>query len=165
MSKFSTSGTSWARPSRRQFDGKLILPCNMSQGSGRGLVIVDTSGSMSEAECNVALRELECILLSFPQAKVVMRQYDTRLANEKHFTKNDFPLRVPHTWLGRGGTDLTEAFAQAKKEAGKFQWFVVVSDMFWDYKAVCNPGIPTIWLVTSNISAKPNFGEVVTNVK
>lgn len=151
------------RPARRSCHRKdIILPAKHSRGGGKGLVIVDTSGSMTEKECETAFVWIEDVVRDFPGAKITIAQCDTRLIEEsiQDFDRHDFPLKVPPTWWGRGGTNLAPAFEWAKQNPGVYKWIAVVSDMMWSYDDSPDPGTPTIWLSTRYKPENLHYGDV-----
>jgi|GEM_PF-7126999 len=151
LSKVCPEGYSYTRPSRRHGHRRdVILPAHRSLGTANGLLIVDTSGSMGDAECNAALNELEEILSEYPRATVRVISCDKRVIMEsnKVYTRDDFPLLEPTVWKGRGGTDLSPAFLYAQEIAAEIDWVLCLTDMEWKYTAAPNPGKPTIWLST-----------------
>lgn len=160
--KSCREGWSYRKPSRRHGWRKdVILPARLGRTSGRGCIIVDTSGSMGIAEMNSALAVVSDILKALPgEPEVSLLQCDTRVIKEgeKLFRKSDFPLQVPHQWVGRGGTDLTPALNQVKQERSTYRWLLIVSDMYWSFQSAPNPGVPTIWLSTNEARQVP-FGE------
>jgi predicted metal-dependent peptidase len=147
-------GTSFERLNRRQaYRARTILvPSNRSRQASNGVILVDTSGSMNTTQCDLALSEVEKILKTFPRCEVTMMMADTRLieGSERVFHRSDFPLKVPQEWMGRGGTDLSEAILEVGKMAKRrnWKWFLVVSDMYWAATRSTNPGIPTIFVWT-----------------
>lgn len=150
LTKYTRQGFTYQRPNRRFASSDYVLPCRRSKSVGRGLVVVDTSGSMGDAECSVSLNEISAICAMFPKAEVDMVQCDTAVVGGvKRFQRWDFPLRVPTEWYGRGGTDLDPAFRWAKARKHEYDWMVVVSDMYWYAANAENPTIPVIWLNTS----------------
>ena len=153
---------SYARPNRRSsYRTDMMLPSRFARESSEGVFLVDTSGSMSLEEMNKALRETEKVLVAFPNSKVTLRQADTMLQKtEQIFTRWDFPIRVPQTWSGRGGTELAGPIAEVAR-SGKFNWMVVVTDMEWGYNRTQDPGIPTIWLQTKGLREDVPFGIAV----
>lgn len=151
LSKVCPEGYSYSRPSRRHGHRKdIILPAHRSLGTANGLLIVDTSGSMGDAECDAALRELEAILSEYPKATVRVVSCDARviLEDAKVYTRDDFPLTEPKVWKGRGGTNLSPAFTYAQELGGEIDWVVCLTDMEWYYQYAPNPGKPVIWLST-----------------
>jgi predicted metal-dependent peptidase len=157
---------SYARPNRRSsYRNDMMLPARFARESSEGLFLVDTSGSMSVEEMNRAMRESEKVLVAYPNSKITLRQADTQLQKtEQHFTRWDFPIKVPQTWAGRGGTELAGPIAEAAK-SGRFAWMVVVTDMEWGYHQAKDPGIPTIWLQTKRLHADVPFGYPVDMTK
>lgn len=148
LTKICRTGFSYARPSRRHgHRTDLLLPARRGTGTANGVLVVDTSGSMGDAECNVALRELEAILASFPKATVRLLSCDTKVMDGPTFTRSDFPLTQPVAWQGRGGTDLTPAFRWvADQPRHTFDWCICLTDMEWYWQAAPNPGVPAIFL-------------------
>jgi predicted metal-dependent peptidase len=164
MQEVSKAQLSFARPNRRSaWRSDVILPTRHSRDSGKGCVLVDTSGSMSEDACNSALGEIEEILSAFQDASVTLLQCDTRLIEgERKFSKQDFPLKVPVSWLGRGGTDLTPALRKIALRRGEFSWLAVITDGFWSMDSVIDAGIPTIYVITPHgARSKARFGTTI----
>jgi predicted metal-dependent peptidase len=162
LTKYTHVRYSYHKPNRRSSYRKdLIMPARLTRESSDGCILVDTSGSMSISEMNKALTEAEKILVAYPGSRVTLRQADTQLQkSEKIFQRWDFPMTVPSTWTGRGGTELAEPIAELGRMK-KFQWLVVVSDMIWDYENAKDPGIPTFWLMTKDSKHKVPFGMAI----
>jgi predicted metal-dependent peptidase len=166
MTQYAPTSTSYSRPNRRSAYRKdLLIPAQRAKDLSPGYILVDTSGSMSEPECNTALALIEKTCRLFPHVKLTMGQADTRLIAdaEKTFTLSDFPLRIPHEWAGRGGTNLAPAIKEVG-ESRKYEWLIVISDMEWHVDRAVDPRIPTLWLTTQEIRdayQKPKFGQVV----
>lgn len=166
LSRTSRTRFSYTRPNRRSSYRKdIILPTRRSKDSTKGVVLVDTSGSMADAECNAALHEIEAMMQAFENCEVVLRQCDTRLISDQQtFHRWDFPIKVPQSWRGRGGTDLSAAINQIPKEHPDAKWLVVVSDMEWNVSDCPNPGLPTIWCMTREVHSdysRPKFGKAI----
>lgn len=157
LTKYAPTAYTYLRPNRRHSHrSDVIMPARHGRSAAPGAILVDTSGSMSEPEMNAAFTEISSILSVYTYADVTMYQSDTRLIDgNKKFARWDFPLRLPHTWKGRGGTDLGPGIAAIGRER-KYGYLLILSDMAWSYTTVPNPGIPTIWLMTR----KPNYGKV-----
>lgn len=150
MQETSKAQLSFNRPNRRSaWRTDVILPTHHSRDNGKGCVLVDTSGSMSEADMNIALDEISKILSAFADAEVTMLQCDTRLIDrEQKFRKTDFPLRAPQSWFGRGGTDLNPALRQIAMRRASWNWLIVITDGYWDMSAAVDTGLPTIYVIT-----------------
>jgi predicted metal-dependent peptidase len=162
LTKYSHTRYSYHKPNRRSSYRKdVIMPARLTREASDGCILVDTSGSMSVGEMNRALKEAEKILIAYPGSRVTLRQADTQLQkSEKIFQRWDFPMSVPPTWSGRGGTELAGPIAELSKMK-KFQWLIVVSDMIWNYGETRDPGIPTFWLMTKDSTHTPPFGMAI----
>lgn len=200
MAQSPTRLPTYKRPDRRvaavtrTIGRQVFMPGSKPEDGGRVLLVVDTSGSMSVPEMNVALRELEAIVRVKEGIVIDMVQCDTRLINEatKTFTKADFPLVIPPDWMGRGGTDLSPVFDALRERrslasendshklarsgvgfnlSGAYDHCVVVSDMGWHAADVEDTGVPTIWLNTTGGADdlsdwnRPKFGVVLGPVR
>lgn len=172
----SHGGQTYDKPHRRlgymtQQTG-LIMPANRSRQASKGCILVDTSGSMSAEQCNLALSEIEGILRYFPRCEVDMVMADTRLIknSKQTFRRSDFPLRLPTKWLGRGGTDLCAPILGVADDRS-YKWLVVISDMEWSAAQATNPKIPTIFVWTPRGTAnkepyaKATFGTFIGPVE
>ena len=160
FSRTIRQGTTYSKPNRRRshLEG-VILPARRSKSLGDVALIVDTSGSMSTSECNMALRWIEETVSVYRGARITAIQADTRVIEEatKTYTAFDFPVDAHKVcWHGRGGTDLAPAIVAAAKL--RPSCIVVVSDMEWGYGSCPDPRIPTLWIETKPTGAKPRFG-------
>lgn len=149
----SHGGTTYDKPHRRlSYLSKttgIIMPANRSRQASKGIIVADVSGSMQIEQANLSLSECEGVFKYFPRCEIDMVMADTRLIERSKITfhRSDFPLRVPITWLGRGGTNLAPAIMEVAKDRS-YKWMIVISDMEWDYENCPNPGIPVIWVWT-----------------
>jgi predicted metal-dependent peptidase len=164
LTRVTRGGATYSRPNRRHsWRSDVILPCNRTKGASRGLIVVDTSASMSLADCDMAFREAESVLRAYPKTTIKLLMCDVAVYESRVLTAADFPIREHHAWMGRGGTDLTPALRWAR--AYRPDWLIVVSDMDWSYRSAPNPGCPVFWLDTDGACAKhygqPPFGTLV----
>lgn len=146
MSELSPGGQNYSRPSWRhawmQARQGVQMPCNRQRGAGLGLLIVDTSGSMSDAECNLALGTVEKILQRYPESRVKLVSCDTAVIEGQEYTPADFAMREWEGWKGRGGTDLNPTFRFALQMHARPDWILVLTDLCWDYAHAPNPRLP-----------------------
>ena len=143
------AGFKYDRPSRRHgHRTDVVLPARRARSKTKGLCIIDTSGSMGDAECNLALTHLGKILSLFPQSSVTAIQCDTGVRASREYRASDFPIRDFEGWKGRGNTDMAPAFRWAKQRRSQYDWIVIVSDMEWCWWTAADPGIPTLWINT-----------------
>src|SRR5665213_1241846 len=143
----------------------IIIPAEQSKQAANGVMLVDVSGSMRQAEMDLGIHECSDIFAAYRKVAITMMQADTRLIadGEKLFQKRDLPLKVPHTWYGRGGTNLVGAIEQIGKMAGARRWryLIIISDMEWNYTEAQDPHIPTIWITTQQINQEVPFGMAI----
>jgi predicted metal-dependent peptidase len=159
FTRYAPGGYTFTRLSRRHgWRQDIIMPAARAKTAGRGLLIVDTSGSMGDAECNRSLVELERVMVTYPNLTVKLVTCDTKLVEGREYTSADFPITDWEGWKGRGGTDLRPAFGYADEY--RPDWIVVVTDMGWDYRNVVDLGIPTFWLGVSMGGYEPWQGPV-----
>jgi len=166
MQDVSKNQLTFARPNRRSaWRSDVVLPSRFSRDSGKGAILVDTSGSMSLEGMNIAIEEIEKILSTFADAKVTLFQADTRMIDEaeRTFSKTDFPIRIPVEWRGRGGTDMNPPLRKIALRRSEFSWLVVLTDGYWDMAGAVDAGIPTLYVITPNgsTSSKPRFGKLL----
>lgn len=136
----------WKKPNRRN------IP--MSKGSKKGPrsrigMIIDTSGSMSNPELQLALSETDNLSR---KEEVFEIQCDTGVSSVRKRKPGD-------AWnvYGRGGTDLVPAFEYCEKE--KYTAIICITDggiCRWPKK----PKVPLIWVSTQQAANYP-FGSVV----
>lgn len=155
-------GRSYAKPNRRSAWRKdVIIPAKLGRTSGLGMVIIDTSGSMGNAECAEGLKAISDIVRSLPgEVRVEMLQIDTSIAKRDIYTRSDLPLKAE--FAGRGGTDLSSAFNEVRKRRNELKWCICVTDGGWGYYNVADTKVPTFWLFTCKFSQPPKFGQAIT---
>ena len=143
------AGWKYDRPSRRHSHrSDLLLPARRARSKTRGLVICDTSGSMSDEDCNKAITHTGKILALFPSSTVTVVHCDTSVRTSAEYRACDFPIREFEGWKGRGSTNLNPAFKWAKANKAKFDWVVIVTDMEFEWWGAPDPGLPCLWLNT-----------------
>jgi predicted metal-dependent peptidase len=142
----------YERPNRRLHslgtELGILFPSNHSRNKTNGAVIVDTSGSMGDTDCNEALGHIGTILTSFPESTVNLIQCDTEVRCSGEYTGADFPPTDWKGWLGRGGTNLSPALRFVREHKAEFQWVIVVTDGEFYRRGTIDPQVPTLWVVT-----------------
>lgn len=154
LAKAHTATPSYQRPNRRLHTlGKtmgVLFPAKHGKSKTNGAVIVDTSASMGDKDCEQAIVHIGSILSSFPASTVNMIQCDTGVRCSEEYTGGDFPPTDWKGWMGRGGTDLSPALSFVKDNQDDFDWVIVVTDgEFYRWKLV-DPSIPVLWIHTRN---------------
>ena len=144
-------GYSYARPSRRNTGSNVILPSPYIPSLGDIVFLVDSSGSMSQDEMNLVFPELQKITITYKEAKIAVKVFDTKIRDEHEFTFRDFPMgpkMKAWTWKGRGGTYYRPVFDAVKKMRPKPILIVCLTDGYpqddWPETTPC----PVVWLIT-----------------
>jgi predicted metal-dependent peptidase len=169
MQRTCADGFTYTRPNRRtSYRRDMILPARRGRKSGHGAIVVDTSGSMSAADMAEVFGHLSLVFKSFPKATASLFECDTQChPRAKDYGRSDMPPKAEDLqFKGRGGTDLTPAFKAVAN--GKFDWVIILSDMYFNYQNMPNPGRPTLWVKAKSTRAtgvhknfKPPFGSAV----
>ena len=136
----------WKRQNRR---GLAFTKGHMKGPKAKVFVVLDTSGSMSTKELQLAMHEIDALAR---KEEVYEVQVDTRVAS--------FRKRVPgDKWeaYGRGGTDMIPGFDLAKQE--KATAIICITDG-GIFKWPEIPKVPVIW-VSTQLQAKYPYGNVV----
>ncbi len=138
----------WSRPNRRTIalgigPGRPIRP-SYTDHIPRVMVAVDTSGSMSERDLSVALREMQGIFRAL-RAEVALVVCDARVhaVQEVRSIEQVLPLLQ-----GGGGTDFRPVFAHAEGlRQRRPDVLVFATDGLGPAPALAPRGIQTIWLL------------------
>ena len=112
--------------------------------------IVDTSGSMSTADLQLGLSELQHIQRADPDIRICVMYIDMSIGKEYWITPSD---TIDEEMTGRGGTDFETAFLRVKE-------LLRTQDNAPDIMVYCTDGyapkpvtklpIPTVWLIVPN---------------
>jgi predicted metal-dependent peptidase len=146
---------SFTRPRRR--DGDALLP-RLSSGALRLVAVLDTSGSITDAELSEFTGELEA-LKSQVQAELVIHACDERLAPDGPWRFAAWePVRLPEHIPGGGGTRFTPVFEWVEREGVRPDLLVVFTDAQGEFPAQA-PDYAVLWLVKGR--APVPFGERV----
>lgn len=145
------------RPSRRQGAiglgiGKPVLPA-MIQPTPRVAVAVDTSGSMSKSDLQVAVEESAGILGALG-ADVDFIACDAAVGKVKRVRT---PRELAESLVGGGGTDFAPVFAEVEKLRPRPEVLVYVTDGCGPAPAKPPVGLRTIWVLVGQYRQTPHF--------
>lgn len=133
--------------------GGIMVPGKGGKGPGRILFATDTSGSMSDDDCNKAVAELEKILSICDSGEVRIVQFDTEITSDCVYTAQNLPISEKWELKGRGGTAFAPVFDLVRQY--KPTLLVMLTDGYpcdpWPTKLQC----PTVFLLTSGIKEAP----------
>jgi predicted metal-dependent peptidase len=115
----------WQRPNKRLYP--LILPSILSDNHDlKSLVIgIDSSGSVSNAELNAFITEIDSILQDF-NAKVKVMVCDAEIQSVQDYEPGD---QITRTMAGRGGTDFDPVFERVNHLDLEPSALIYLSDM------------------------------------
>jgi len=134
---------SYMRPSRRE--GNAILPSLRSHHLEL-TVVLDTSGSVTEAELNEFLAEVNAIKGQM-QARITLHTCDTELAADGPWQVEAWEeLKLPRVFQGGGGTSFLPPFTWAERQDRQPDLLVYFTDAQGEFPTH-EPAFPVLWLV------------------
>jgi hypothetical protein len=149
----------WTKFKTRPMFSGLLVPKRKNYFAHFGCLL-DTSGSMSKDDMAFGLSQLAALDersegTVTPADSEIYWEQSTKLkgCSQEELSK----VKV----VGRGGTIWGEYFSDYEKHIGKCDFLIVITDgylMDTDLANMKNPGVDTIWLVTSGTSFTPPFG-------
>jgi predicted metal-dependent peptidase len=126
----------------RYYQGDILLPGEFSEKIGKVCVCVDTSGSMSTEELNLAMENIYGICQDY-DAELLLLDADAAIEKVREITADDLPVE----FYGGGGTSFAPAMEYVRKEEFDIDVVLYITDM-WCYDFGKDPGVPVIWCVT-----------------
>lgn len=148
----STVDFSYKVPNRRYSDPMLPGRTGMT-GLELMHYYLDVSGSISDMEIKRFNSEVKYIKETYNPEKLVLVTFDTKLQDFYEFSEDDEFEKIVVT--GRGGTDLKEVWAHARKHMPNAM--VVFTDLHVAIPAE-PPGPPLIWICSGNLKAVVPYG-------
>jgi predicted metal-dependent peptidase len=143
MTQYARDDYSYMRPSRRE--GAMILP-SLRSTQADILVVLDTSGSISEQEINEFISEIDAIKGQL-RARVVLHACDTALAKEGPWLFEPWDeFRLPQAIQGGGGTDFRPVFEWISRQGREPDLLLYFTDAQGEFPPV-GPAFPVLWLV------------------
>ena len=148
---------SWIPSNRRFAHTGMYLPSRRSTKLPHIVVAFDTSGSVSKAELEAFVGELNSILQEKPTT-VTTIMCDTKVQAVKEYTPYDLPLTGVET-PGRGGTHFQPVFDHLDSLEEEPACVIYATDGY-PCDTPKDPGIPVVWVTTQN-EQFAKFGEVI----
>ena len=143
MTRASRNDYSFAHPSRRE--GTAILPGLRSQIIDL-LVVLDTSGSISDEEMQEFLSEIDAIKGQVG-ARITLHACDEKLASEGPWIFDPWEdLKLPGKFPGGGGTRFTPVFEWAEWQDRAPNLLIYFTDARGEFPKI-EPSYPVLWLV------------------
>lgn len=139
----------WQKPNRKMLGlYDMIMPSIKLNGAGVGVLSIDTSGSVSEAELQLYISEIVGIIEICNPDKLFIIQHDAKVNRIDEYESGDTfdGLKITH----RGGTRITPTFKAVEKIDDKIDWMICFTDMgINDFPNVsAAPDYPVLWAAT-----------------
>lgn len=143
MTQCARDDYSYMRPSRRE--GSMILP-SLRSAQADILVVLDTSGSISEQEIDEFMSEINAIKGQL-RARITLHACDTALdAGGPWLFEPWDEFRLPKAIQGGGGTDFRPVFEWAARQGREPDLLLYFTDALGDFPSV-EPAFPVLWLI------------------
>jgi predicted metal-dependent peptidase len=154
ISRVEKRDTTWHMPNRRFLETNYIFPSSIGPESPKIAYAVDTSGSMSQADIDQAMSELEEIRRKF-QAKIYLLDCDSDIHNSRWLNYFEPLPRLK----GGGGTDFRPVFEHLDNKRINPDYCVFFTDGMGEFGQKPNMAYNILWILTTD--AKPPFGECI----
>ena len=140
----------WMKPNKRFLEEDIYLPMLYSEGVGKVVVAVDTSGSIGQHELDTFLAELNGILQHAMPEEVTLIPCDAAVDPTyiTKYTAQDFPIKSPKLG-GGGGTNFCPVFEYVEEQNLQPVCLVYLTDMFGTFPQN-PPPYPVLWIATSD---------------
>ena len=148
----------WFPPNRRYLHQGLYLPSVKSENCDQIVIVVDTSGSISDRELALFSGEISAILSAFP-GEILIMGCDTKVGSVERLSAVDLPF-TPN-FKGGGGTDFRAPFRFLEHEGITPRCLIYLTDLACS-RYPDEPGFPVLWAVCgTDAVTEPEFGEIV----
>lgn len=147
---------SWRRPNRKMMANHgIYMPRMELHGCGTGILSVDVSGSVSDAELRKYVSEFTGIIEGCNPDKLYIVQHDAIIQKIDVWEGNDDVIKSMKV-KGRGGTNITPSFKWAQGDLeikgvdgpDQVDWMICFTDMgISDYPKIA-PDFPVLWAAT-----------------
>lgn len=152
------SNYSWFPPNRRFIHQGLYLPSVKGEELPPIVIVIDTSGSVTQKEINQFSSELTAILQDYHTSCAVI-YCDSEVAGVEEFSTDDLPLKLNPR--GGGGTDFRPPFGYIEKRGMTPSCLIYLTDLECSSYPP-EPYYPTLWAYMGKGGTKPPFGEEVS---
>jgi predicted metal-dependent peptidase len=150
---------SFSRPSRRSWHMDAIMPA-MTPGEEIDVtVMIDMSGSISNAQGMAFLSEVAGMMEAFDGYRIHVACFDTRVYNPKDYSSETLETIDEYELAGGGGTDFDCFFEYLKEEGRVPTRLIVFTDGYpagsWGDSDYCD----TTWIIHGDPNPNPPFGQ------
>jgi len=152
------SDYSWMRTSRKGWDLDAIMPGMRTTDAIDIAVAIDTSGSISTAQCKDFLSEIQGIMEAFDSYRIHVFTFDTETYNPQQYDSDNLEDITEYDIQGGGGTDFDAIFKYLKSAEIEPKKLVVFTDGYpfgsWGDANYCD----TCWIIHGDKNPNPPFG-------
>ncbi|MDQ3273770.1 MAG: VWA-like domain-containing protein [Actinomycetota bacterium] len=145
----------WRRPNRRFIGEGLYMPSRDVTNTGDVVVVIDTSGSISEKEINEFGSEIMGIHDQLKPNKLTVIYCDAAVNLVEEFGPYD---DITFKCIGGGGTDFRPPFAHLAEEGVIPKALVYLTDGYGSFPEEDDVEYPVLWAI-NNRQVTPPFGQ------
>ena len=140
--------STWRTPNRRFVGLDILLPSTYSQQVGRGVIGVDTSGSITGAQINKMLSEVVYVATQVHPEKLDLLYWDAAVARHETYDETNLDMLATSTKPAGGGGTRPACVKQFIKDKGlEPEFIIMLTDGFVDSWPEFD--CPTLWVVTT----------------
>jgi predicted metal-dependent peptidase len=152
------SDYTWLRTSRKGWHMDAIMPGMKTTDAIDIAVAIDTSGSISTAQCKDFLSEIQGIMEAFDSYRIHVFTFDTETYNPQQYNSDNLEDITEYDIQGGGGTDFDAIFRYLKSAEIEPKKLVVFTDGYpfgsWGDENYCD----TCWIIHGDKNPSPPFG-------
>ena len=152
------SDYTWMRTSRKSWHMDAVMPGMRTTDAIDIVVMVDTSGSISDAQARDFLSEVKGIMETFEDYRIHVGTFDTDVHNVQLYSSDNLEDIDSYQLEGGGGTDFECMFDYMKSHEIEPKKLVVFTDGYpygsWGDPNYCD----TLWVIHSNATPAVPFG-------
>ena len=152
------SDYTWLRTSRKGWHLDAIMPGMKTTDAIDIAVAIDTSGSISTAQCKDFLSEIQGIMEAFDSYRIHVFTFDTETYNPQQYNSDNLEDITEYNIQGGGGTDFDAIFRYLKSAEIEPKKLVVFTDGYpfgsWGDSNYCD----TCWIIHGDRNPSPPFG-------
>ena len=152
------SDYTWLRSSRKGWHVDAVMPGMRTTDAIDIAVGIDMSGSITDAQGQDFLTEIQSIMESFDNYRIHVFCFDTEVYNPRQFDSDNLEDIADYEVRGGGGTDFDCIFAYLKSQDIEPKKLVVFTDGYpcgsWGDENYCD----TVWIIHGDRDPSPPFG-------
>jgi len=156
----------YSRPSKKSIAAGYYLPSVLKSGI-KGVVVIDTSGSMSMEDLRDGLSQIIGIFREVPNAELTIYSCDAMLYEAQTIT-SEYDLNTLQL-KGGGGTDFRPMFQKIQEGGDDVDLLIYITDGYGEYPTpdMINPNMTVIWVITrdGDETRVPDYFDLVVKIK